>query len=327
MAAEVWADSDWTFLNVWCKDAPSAVGFFITSLTLMSLPKLVQEPSVDYFQLDRRTLEVTTTIGCKHVCSYCPQQVLIGAHKSTGSGRASKLALDDFSCFLESIPRSVGIHFSGFAEPFANPEAVRMVELASRQNRPVTVFTTAADLVESDIRELSNYKFERFCVHLPDADGLMRLKVDKRYLDGLSQLASCGLNTLDFITLGTVHPEVEDVLDGNVLSTSRLHSRAGNVLPLVGSPVRMTKQADIETRLRSGGVKCRKNRFFQNVLLPSGDVYVCCMDYGLEEPLGNLGVSSYEEVVAGRKFQQFIDRMADTSSDILCRRCEYAIPV
>ena len=36
---------------------------------------------------------------------------------------------------------------------------------------------------------------------------------------------------------------------------------------------------------------------YHNVLLPNGDVSLCCMDYGLDHVIGNLNTQSYEQVI------------------------------
>jgi len=69
-----------------------------------------------------------------------------------------------------------------------------------------------------------------------------------------------------------------------------------------------------------------QDRIFRNVLLPNGDVVLCCMDYGLDHILGNLepralacsvaAVAEAAEDVAGRdggegaaeRFMQRVDR-------------------
>ena len=47
-----------------------------------------------------------------------------------------------------------------------------------------------------------------------------------------------------------------------------------------------------------GGYYCnRALRMNHNVLLPNGDVVLCCMDFGMQHVLGNLKRQSYEEIL------------------------------
>ena len=41
---------------------------------------------------------------------------------------------------------------------------------------------------------------------------------------------------------------------------------------------------------------CVEN-LYHNVLLPNGDVSLCCMDYGLDNIIGNLNTQPYEDVI------------------------------
>ena len=59
-----------------------------------------------------------------------------------------------------------------------------------------------------------------------------------------------------------------------------IHTRAGNKV-LTKAPER-----------RRGGIHCSR-KFKQSVLLPNGDVLLCCMDYGMKHVLGNLLKSEY----------------------------------
>ena len=44
---------------------------------------------------------------------------------------------------------------------------------------------------------------------------------------------------------------------------------------------------------RTGKIICKTNSLKHNVLIPNGDVHLCCMDYGLESNGGNLLENDY----------------------------------
>ena len=39
---------------------------------------------------------------------------------------------------------------------------------------------------------------------------------------------------------------------------------------------------------KTGRIICKTNSLNYNVLIPNGDVQLCCMDYGLDAKIGNL---------------------------------------
>ena len=53
-------------------------------------------------------------------------------------------------------------------------------------------------------------------------------------------------------------------------------------------------------------------KLYHNVVLPNGDVSLCCMDYGLEHIIGNLLDQEYEDVIPKH----------NTCFFNLCRFCE-----
>jgi hypothetical protein len=63
-------------------------------------------------------------------------------------------------------------------------------------------------------------------------------------------------------------------------------------------------------------------RMRQNVLLPNGDVTLCCMDYGLQHLLGNLVSGDYDALLRSDEFLRVRKGLKDESEEILCRYCE-----
>ena len=64
----------------------------------------------------------------------------------------------------------------------------------------------------------------------------------------------------------------------------------------------------------------------QNVLLPNGDVCLCCMDYGMDHVLGNLLHQDYDSLFTGEKFLEVKEKMKAQDSDIMCRVCTKSVP-
>ena len=95
----------------------------------------------------RPLLEITTVIGCKVACEYCPQKTLISAY-GTSDGI---LSLESFKFILEKIPANCDISFGGMAEPFLNPMCIDMIEEASKQHR-IEVMTTLVGMDDNTFK-------------------------------------------------------------------------------------------------------------------------------------------------------------------------------
>jgi hypothetical protein len=85
-----------------------------------------------------------------------------------------------------------------------------------------------------------------------------------------------------------------------------MYSRAGN---LDRDDVIWVRREKIST------CGCQE-RLYHNVLLPNGDVTLCCMDYSLKHLLGNLYERSYEEIIP-----------EDRTAFELCKYCENGVAV
>jgi hypothetical protein len=61
----------------------------------------------------------------------------------------------------------------------------------------------------------------------------------------------------------------------------------------------------------------------QHVLLPNGDVVLCCMDYDLKHVIGNLVNQSYEDLYTGSAMVGLIRENMKScySSASLCKSC------
>jgi hypothetical protein len=229
-----------------------------------------------------------------------------------------------FEVCLGRLPVEVDIHFSGYSEPWLHPECTRMVLSGHAAQHRIAVFTTATGMRPEDVPQLARIPFKRFSVHLPDADGLMRDPIDDRYLSTLAALRDAEIRNIEFFSVGPPHPDVLAVID-DVVDTRLLTSRAGN-LPNLDVFGLVTVGLSVGHRRNpSSPIVCRKDRIFRNVLLPSGHVALCCMDYGLEHVLGNLLESDYDSLHRSEQFLRVLNESTVGGNNILCGRCEYAV--
>ncbi|MBN2121109.1 MAG: hypothetical protein JW734_08690 [Candidatus Omnitrophica bacterium] len=256
--------------------------------------------------MNRAVLEITTNIGCSNFCPYCPQDIL----KNSYLKRSDTLAMD-FSLFkacLDKVPTDVDIHFSGFSEPWLNPECTRMLLYAKDRGHRLEVSTTLKGLSPSDIEFIEDVVFRYFRVHLPSQRE--EIEVDKDYLGVLLKLSESRLKVFYHFHGDRVHPKVKAAIKENIVRWPML-SRGGN----------LKKQSGFSLEKKGGTLRC----FFslrQNVLLPNGDVTLCCSDYGLKHILGNLLSANYDSLFLGREFIKVKKGLEDESLDILCRFCD-----
>lgn len=218
------------------------------------------------------------------------------------------MQLDTFAIILSRLPMEVRIDFSGYVEPFFNPVCGKMLELAVKSGREVHVYTTLMGMTEDDFRTLKQFSPHFIKIHSPDKTGL-KLN-SKVWLKQFSRLIETGLK-FDTMTMGELEPCVQEfmTLHGIQIEVPQMISRGGNLW----SPARI-----------DGPLYCSENRWHQNVVLPDGSVYACCMDYGLTMPIGNILTEDYL-VIFDRAEE--LAKNTNPPADSICRTCEWARPL
>jgi hypothetical protein len=195
-------------------------------------------------------------------------------------------------------------------EPWLNPECADMILFAHARGHRILVSTTLTGLRVADVDRIESIGFKSFNVHLPFRDGDRKKTVDEHYIRLLERLESSNINITYRCHGAFVAPEI-DLLLGSRIQHSKPHTRAAN-RKLAGSPL---------PRRKRGHIEC-KRLMRQNVLLPNGDVTLCCMDYGLQHLLGNLLSGDYDALLCSDEFLKVRKGLQDESVDLLCRYCE-----
>lgn len=272
------------------------------------------------------TIEITTKIGCPVNCSYCPQNKTVKAYKGD-----RVMTMDTLQACLKKIPIITNakgdiaprLEFSGFCEPFANPRCSDMVTWAYDYGfKNITLYTTLRGMKPEDVEKMKNVHFAFFSIHLPDTQNNIQVRVDADYL---ALLKLC-IDTFPvcFFYSGDIKPEVFNVVKPYLDATpyrfywnSVTHSRAGNV---DGIPARERVKGHICCNSSEGMA------LNHNILLPNGDVSLCCMDFGLKHIVGNLLTDEYEDLFRSAEHNRVVAGMYVEDMDILCRHCDYAQP-
>lgn len=249
------------------------------------------------------TMEVTTIIpekGCVVDCAFCPQRILERTYKGE-----RRLTLDNFKLLIDKIPTDVRITFAGFTEPWLNSRATDMVLYAHEQGHPVSVFTTGVGMQIEDLERMIHIPFAGnpnggFTFHLPDAEHLAKHPITPKYIQMIEWLKENHHRIQNFSTMsmGPVHPQISKYF--NWAPTFDMWSRAGNLVREALLKPELINLKDRWNAIYHGPApktcKCDEH-LYHNVLLPNGDVSLCCMDYGLEHILGNLYQQEYVDII------------------------------
>lgn len=253
-----------------------------------------------------KRLEITTKIGCSNRCVYCPQEIFIKNYNDNNK----MMSVQSFKNILSSVPLFVRIDFSGMSEPFSNPDCVAMIMYANTMGYKISVYTTGNGLTKLMIDMIRNIKFTKFVLHLPDKERNMKIKDDDRYYEALRYLHDAKINNFTIMTMGTITDKAKEIF-GN-LPKSEMHSRAGNL-------------NDIKSNYTTGPITCVGNDLpVQGVVLPNGDVLLCCMDYKQKYIIGNLLKETFVDMYTRKPYMKYMNDMRKNNSVLLCRRCIYA---
>ncbi|MFH1641724.1 MAG: SPASM domain-containing protein [Nanoarchaeota archaeon] len=223
------------------------------------------------------------------------------------------MSFDTFKTCIDKIPPRVNIGFSGMCEPWLNPECTKMLIYAHERGHKLEVFTTLVDMKIADIDLISDIPFLEFCVHLPSDGKYENIVVDKYYLETLDKMCKSSIKASYLFNGKKLNAEVNVLMKGNSKNVAQNHliSRANNIII----------EQERSPKRRKGIIGCRRGLHY-NVLLPNGEVILCCMDYGMKHVLGNLLLSDYDALFKSKKFKNIKRGLWNQQQNILCRYCD-----
>lgn len=251
-----------------------------------------------------RNLEFTLTVSPCLGCHFCAQDKLAAAYKSD----KRKMSLSDFEIILNKVPDDVIFDFSGMSEPFLNPDACSMMALAKMKGRTVRVFSTLMGLKSGCVDVLAFHKPHYWRCHAPDTKGL---KIPDAVWIKQYELFLQANIPHTVMAMGPLTPGLKSYFDSRSVNVElpEMLSRAGNLW---------------QDRDFKGRITCNADRYFQNVILPSGDVVGCCHLYSMEIVLGNLLTEPYSAI---HERAQAWANDKNPPSNSPCRKCSWAKPI
>jgi radical SAM protein with 4Fe4S-binding SPASM domain len=245
------------------------------------------------------------------------------------------MSIDSFSKYLSKIPKDVDIHFSGYAEPWLNPNATKMLKLSLLDKHKVSIYTTLYGMSIDDaieVIELSQKyvdQIKRIELHLPDKNNNMRgFKLTDTYLKVLDLFINFkdkniikDFNIMTMDSSNQFHIGIANKLKANMATNFDPVSRGGNLDNV--------KDINVSSPSHDVAIYCGFSPdYSKNVLMPNGDVSLCCQDYGLKHVIGNLNNDEYFDLFKSKELNEIrIENMQNRYSDkTLCRNCECAVP-
>jgi hypothetical protein len=290
-------------------------------------------------------IEITPYIGCPLACMYCPQDTLISRYKGEGYEGNRSMSFEEYKLFLGKIPKEVQIIFAGYVEPFTNIKCTKMILHTLEQGYHMSLFTTLQGLEEEDADSILNEFRKRqnqvniICIHLPDKDMFMRgWKDTDTYFNVLDKFFTY------YIERGGISPKLQAMtMDKGGVPHQKIVERynvrmQGFVANNRADSLNKSKNEVDESVMVDSIKHTFKNRcgatpsnhYNHQVLLPNGDMHICCMDYGLKNKLGNMHeVQRWEDLFFTPEYNRVIELsdLKEYTSELICKSCAEACRV
>ena len=272
---------------------------------------------------DGPVMELTTMVGCPLMCTFCPQENL----RNSYGNETKYMQPMDLMNVLTKLPRNTRIDFSGMSEPWANPACNTMLEMVLYMGFDVAIYTTLYGMTNPQavkkVLESHPNQVKVVMLHLPDANGNMKgWKPTQEWMNAFELMAKldvpCGVGAMTMDGSGLVHETLQPMVGR--LAGWVGHTRADSL------PVEQIGSQNISiTPHNLFSLTCKSTPFYdRNVLMPNGDVVLCCMDYNLKHVIGNLLKQKYEDIFEGEELKKIIEinESPEFSKCSICKACE-----
>ena len=290
---------------------------------------------------ERPSLEISVKVGCGLMCTYCPQGDYIKSYKSNYPDEFKVLTKEVFLDCMKNISTNVLIKWTGFTEPLYSKDFEFFCEYLYNNGYEQSISTTLKGTKNSvDWFVNHAYMFNLITLHLPDEEGLMKCKVDEEYISNFESLISnpgTPLDRVSFFLIGEsfennleriISKYVEDrVVDTKMVIKAEVLNTRNSTVTLDSSGLDNIKFRSKVKKVKSENFYCAYRRLNQGVLLPNGEVSLCCQDYKLEYILGDLKTQNLDNLY--KKIQDSdSERKHFTSGSFFpCSSCEHYRPL
>ena len=304
--------------------------FFISFIPKKIIEKLI----ISLSKSREQKLEITSTIGCTMMCSYCPQKLITTI--STNEKNQRKLNFKDFKDFVENVPKNTQINWTGYTEPLLHEDFDKFVLHLNEKKYKQAISTTLHGRTKSQefMSVFNNFEWVNF--HLPDNKFLMKLKVTDDYLNKLEKAIIYQTknikNKVTYQVIGDdfefrVKNLLEQLIKQKIISqknikiTKTINSRSDS---LDLDKLNDLKLRSIKDNKKSNYYYCSQKRLNQAVMLPDGSTNICCMDYSLQGIVGTLKKNNLNEIYDYKP--SFVESFVEGNYPS-CKNCEHYRPI
>jgi len=261
-------------------------------------------------------IEFTMQVGCSVGCEFCPQSTFVKNYKS----HIKRFTLENFEKALKNIENSTikVIKFSGFSEPLENSAIYDCIILAHKKGYNVELITTLKNFSKDSFEKIKDLPIKcHISIQPPFANNRK----------GLSDAEAWG----NFEQLLSLKPTCELVigcLDYNLsLEQKKALKAIENKFNITITYEKYTTRSGYLSKTdftyKHKKLVCKHN--MGAIVLPNGDLALCCMDFGLKHIIGNIFEQHYNDILNGSALRDILDIMlGKKDGDILCHSCEYA---
>jgi len=270
------------------------------------------------------SVEITTNIGCRVQCKFCPQDDSMSNYAMKNDleqikfGNPVLMSYPTFVKIIKKIPKNVLIRFSGFTEPFLNPECGKMIKYANDNGHQIQLYSTLVGMTSNDVDILNAANPQKFVIHLADSEKYAKIPLTL-HKEILKKIVSSHMENVFFMTMGTIPDEIKNIIGMDVKASEMVdwagHIDFGRKTNRITGPILCTMN------------RSRNNRDIPPIILPNGDVVLCCKDWSMDYVLGNLLNCIYDELFQSKTYNEVIKKMRSENDDIICRNCEFALSV
>ena len=267
-------------------------------------------------------LEFNLNMGCSLNCIYCPQEKILKTYGERYDGKKRHMTFEEFKKIVDRHLNPCAIvAFSGMSEPFENSDFVHMAEYASESGYRIFLNTSLMGMNNEKFERLKGVEIESIILHIPDRENHSKFKITNEYLDLLDKFILFFQKKIKWYSCHADR-EADDIssiiykYDIPFATAKNFSDRGGN-LEISKKGIWHTNEIICT---------CGETSTFCHVVMPNGELALCCNDYGLEGNLGNLlSDYSWDDIcLKYNGYKNFIEACKNNSQDYVCRRCNNA---
>ena len=266
-------------------------------------------------------LEFSLYVGCSIGCDYCPQNEL---NKKCST---KYMSFEDYKKYLSTVPKNnVYLVYAGFCEPLLYDDLENVVKYSYDNGYNILCASTLPTLNENNVELFLTEKYWKGrTVHLKDSHMNQKHFGDK-YYEFLSRYLKQVRDQSDK-TKEYKFSFLAENLDEKILAILKEYNLEEMLSPLtpyqrIDAPVK--SKNIITPEYKSGRIYCSENFYRKQMVVPGGDVVMCCMDVQKKHILGNLSSMSYNDIHKGEEYKKIMKGFNDESLNTICRKCIYA---